>query len=48
MLGDKGYQGILKIHENSATPIKKPLSFSRIFRNNWAIAKTEYKIHHKQ
>ena len=24
MLGDKGYQGILKIHENSATPIKKP------------------------
>ncbi len=23
VLGDKGYQGILKIHENSATPIKK-------------------------
>ncbi len=23
MLGDKGSQGILKIHENSATPIKK-------------------------
>ena len=24
MLADKGYQGIVKIHENSATPIKKP------------------------
>ena len=24
MLADKGYQGILKIHENSVTPIKKP------------------------
>ncbi len=24
MLADKGYQGIQKIHENSATPIKKP------------------------
>ena len=24
MLADKGYQGILKIHENSATPMKKP------------------------
>ena len=24
MLADKGYQGILKIHEESATPIKKP------------------------
>ncbi len=24
MLGDKGYQGILKIHENSATQIEKP------------------------
>ena len=24
MLADKGYQGIVKIHENSATPLKKP------------------------
>ena len=24
MLADKGYQGILKIHEKSVTPIKKP------------------------
>ncbi len=24
MLADKGYQGILKVHEKSATPIKKP------------------------
>ena len=24
ILGDKGYQGILKIHENSATLLKKP------------------------
>jgi ribosomal 30S subunit maturation factor RimM len=24
LLGDSGYQGILKIHSNSQTPIKKP------------------------
>ena len=24
VIGDKGYQGIAKIHENSETPIKKP------------------------
>jgi hypothetical protein len=25
LLGDSGYQGILKVHSNSQTPIKKPL-----------------------